>query len=277
MYNPVVELCKSFTTGYNLEMTQGDKIKIIILAAGRGTRMNHDLQKTLVPLSGKPMIKHLLESVAKSGIGDKPVIVVGYRKEEVMKELGNKYDYVVQNEQLGTGHAVMSAQAKLENKSDHVLVLYGDHPLVRSETIKKLADKHLETGGKITMAIVKLPDFEDWRTVFYSNFSRIIRDQSGKIIKDIQFKDANDEEKKVTEINPCYFCFEAKWLWSKLKTLKRDNVQKQYYLTDLIELAMQEKIKIESIDINPEEALGANSKEELEILEKFAPKTVQSI
>lgn|SRR3989338_6970442 len=249
-----------------------NKFKIIILAAGRGTRMNQDLQKALVPLGGKPMIKHLLESVAKSGIDEKPVIIVGYGKEEVMKELGDKYEYVVQNEQLGTGHAVISAQSLLLNKSDHVLVLYGDHPLVSSNTIKKLVGKHLEYGAKITMATVKLPDFKDWRSIFYSNFSRVIRDENGEIIKDIQFRDTNDEEKKVTEVNPCYFCFEANWLWSKLKTLNKNNDQKQYYLTDLVELAMKEKTKIESIDIRAEEALGANSKEELEILEKFAPK-----
>ncbi len=248
------------------------KIRIIILAGGKGERMQSDLPKVLAEVKGKSMIEHLLEAVRKSGIDNRPVIVVGYGKEKVMAKLGKEYNYVIQNEQLGTGHAVMSAQELLENKLGHVLVLYGDHSLVSTETIKKLTSKHLESGGKITMATAKLPDFKDWRALFYKNFSRIVRDENDKIIKDVQFRDASEEEKKITEVNPCYFCFEAKWLWKKLKTLKNDNAQKQYYLTDLVKLAIQEKIKIESISISPEEALGVNSKEELEILERLMVK-----
>ncbi len=251
-------------------MAKKEKIRILILAGGKGERMQSALPKVLAQVKGKSMIKHLLESVEKSGIDKKPVIVVGYKKELVMSYLGGGYDYVIQEEQLGTGHAVMSAENLLKNKSEYVMVLYGDHPLISPYTIKKLADKHLETEAKITMATAKLPDFKDWRAFFYASLSRIIRDESGEIIKDVQFRDTNDKEKKITEVNPCYFCFEAKWLWAKVKTLKNYNAQKQYYLTDLVKLAMQEKIKIESISINPKEALGANSKEELEILEGIA-------
>ncbi len=243
------------------------EIKIIVLAGGKGKRMKNDLPKALVKIHGEPMIKHLLTSIKESGIDNKPVIVVGYGKDAVMNELGDTYDYAIQNEQLGTGHAVITAEKILKGKVDHVMVLYTDHPFIKADTLKKLAKKHLESKAKITMALVKLPDFTDWRAIFYSNFSRIIRDKNGHIIKDVQFKDASEEEKKITEVNPCYFCFEATWLWEKLKTLNTDNTQKEYYLTDLVKIAMKDKVAIESIYIEPREALGANSKEELEILE----------
>jgi UDP-N-acetylglucosamine diphosphorylase/glucosamine-1-phosphate N-acetyltransferase len=250
-------------------MAKKERIKVIILAAGHGKRMKSELPKVLIPLHGKPLIAHILESVKKSGIGERPVIVVGQQRDLVMKTLGNDYEYVVQDQQLGTGHAVLIAQKTLENNADQIIVLYGDHPFINSLTIKKLVEKQLESKATITMATVNLPDFQDWREIFYANFSRIIRDKNGKIVKDVQFKDANEEERKVTEVNPCYFCFEAKWLWKNLQTLQTDNVQKEYYLTDLVKIAIQEKTKIESINIDPREALGANSKEELEILEKF--------
>jgi bifunctional UDP-N-acetylglucosamine pyrophosphorylase/glucosamine-1-phosphate N-acetyltransferase len=254
---------------------KNSKIKIVILAAGKGTRMKSELPKVLTDLRGKPMIKHLLESVSKSGVDENPVIVVGHKKELVIEKLNKdnrKYIYAVQEEQLGTGHAVMSAEEVLKDIADYIIVLPSDHPFLSAETIKKLAEKHLESQPKITMVLAQLPDFKGWRSAFYTSFSRIVRDTNGKIIKDVQFRDASDEEKKITEVNPMHFCFDAGWLWQKLKTLKTDNDQKQYLLTDLIKIAMQEGEKIEYVYINPREALAANSKEELEILEKLEVK-----
>lgn len=249
-----------------------DKVKILILAGGKGTRMQNNLPKALIPVNGKPIIKHLLESIKNSGIDAKPVIVVGYGKEDVMAELGSEYEYVIQEKQLGTGHAVITAENALKHKADHIVVLYCDHPFVSKKTIQELVRKHLDSKVKITLATVTLPDFQDWRKIFYTNFSRIIRDEKGHIVRDIQFKDATEEDKKNTEVNPCYFCFESKWLWENLKTLNTNNAQKEYYLTDLVKIAEKEKERIESIQIDPHEALGVNSKEELEILEKLATK-----
>jgi bifunctional UDP-N-acetylglucosamine pyrophosphorylase/glucosamine-1-phosphate N-acetyltransferase len=248
-------------------MQNKGKTRIVILAAGKGTRMKSELPKVLETVKGKVMIGYLLESIAKSGINSRPVIVVGYEKEKVIKTLGTNYDYVVQEKQLGTGHAVVMTQQILEGNADNILVLYGDHPIISPETIKKLENIHLKSDSKITMATFTVPDFEDWRTVFYKNFSRIIRNEGGNIIKDVQFKDATEEEKKIKELNPCYFCFDAKWLWKNLKKLNTDNAQKEYYLTDLVKIAMKEKEKIQSINIDPREALGINSREELERLE----------
>lgn len=251
-------------------MNKKNKIKVIVLAAGYGKRMQSELPKLLIPLDGKPLISHVLGTIALSGIDEKPVVVVGQQRELVMKTLGDNYEYVVQEEQKGTGHAVMVTEKILKNNADHIVVLYGDHPFISAETIKNLVGKHLSSNGTITMAVVNLPDFDDWRSVFYTNFGRVIRNKDGEILKITEFKDTvNDEEKEIKEVNPSYFCFEAKWLWREIKNLNTNNAQKEYYLTDLVKLAMQEKINIESINIDPREALGVNSKEELKMLEKI--------
>ncbi len=246
--------------------------KIIVLAAGKGTRMGGDMPKVLSQVKGKAMITHLLESIEKSGIDTEPTIIVGYKKELVIAKLektGKKYNFIYQENQLGTGHAVNLAKESLQGAADNIIILYGDHPFVSSETIKKINDAHIKSGKKITMATVKLPDFKDWRINFV-NFSRIIRDESGNIIRDVQYKDATDAEIKITEVNPCYFCFDASWLWENLTTLENNNAQKEYYLTDLIKIAHDHNIETESIAIEPHEALGANTHAELGILERFA-------
>ncbi|OGI65191.1 hypothetical protein A3A95_03940 [Candidatus Nomurabacteria bacterium RIFCSPLOWO2_01_FULL_39_18] len=246
------------------------KIQVVILAAGHGKRMQSELPKVLIPLHGKPLVAHVLDAVRESGICNRPVVIVGQQRELVMQTLGSDYEYIVQEEQLGTGHAVRSTKKILEEKADHVMVLYGDHPFISPETIKKLAEKHLQSDAKITMAIVKLIDFLEWKSIFYTNFGRVVRNSNGEISKIIEFKDtSNDDERKIKEVNPSYFCFESKWLWKNLEKLKTDNVQKEYYLTDLVKIAMQDKEKIESVDIDPQEALGVNSRAELEILEKL--------
>lgn len=243
-------------------------VQIIILAAGHGKRMQSELPKVLVPLHGKPLVTHVLEQIKSSGITSVPVIVVGQHRELVMKTLGDSYKYAVQEEQLGTGHAVMSAKSMLPLDTKHVMVLYGDHPFISASTIKNLMAKHLNTDSKLTMATVQLPDFLEWRSVFYNNFGRIVRNESGDISKIVEFKDTKtDEERNIKEVNPSYFCFDAEWLWENLKKINTDNAQKEYYLTDLVKIAMQEKIKIQSVSIDPREALGVNSKQELETLE----------
>ncbi|MEO5635239.1 MAG: NTP transferase domain-containing protein [Candidatus Paceibacterota bacterium] len=246
--------------------------KIIVLAAGKGTRMATELPKVLVQVKGRSMISRLMEAIEKSGIDPEPVVIVGYKKELVIEELkktNHKCHFISQDEQLGTGHAVNMAKEYLIDKGDNILILYGDMPLIHPETIRKINDKHIKSGKKITMATVKLPDFKDWHINFV-NFSRIIRNKEGQIIKDIQFKDATDEEIKITEVNPCYFCFDAEWLWHELSKIKKNNVQEEYYLTDLIKIATEEGVETESIDIEPHEALGANTRAELAILEKFS-------
>lgn len=245
--------------------------QIVILAGGQGKRMNASVPKVLVPFHGKPMIDYLLNAVGHSGLENKPIVVVGYKKEDVINHVGSKALCVVQEEQLGTGHAVKITEEKIGDDIENVLVLYGDSPAVTGAMIANLANTHKESGKVLTMATVKLPNFIDWYQVFYKPFSRIVRSENGDIIKSVEFKDANDEEKEITEINPCYFCFNKKWLFEELKKLKNENAQGEYYLTDLVKVAASMG-SIASVAISPEEALGVNSVEELQKLEGIVKK-----
>jgi len=244
-----------------------DKIKIVVLAAGHGKRMaSGEIPKVLVEFRGQSLIKHLLSSIKLSGVDGRPVIVVGQKAEQVKIALGNDYDYVMQLEQKGTGHAVVTTRELLEGKVDNIMVLYGDQPLVSADTIRKLAESHLTSGAELTMGIVKIDDFLDWRQNFY-DFGRVIRDSAGKIVKIVEKKDATPEELKITEVNPSYFCFKAKWLWNNLSKLQNNNSQQEYYLTDLVGLAVTEGRNINSVFIKPVEALGVNTQSQLELLD----------
>lgn len=241
--------------------------QIIILAAGHGKRMQSELPKALTPLHGKPFIAHVLRAVASSGVCDNPIIVIGQKGDQVRSLLGPSYSYATQEEQLGTGHAVMIAEDKAKN-SDLIVVLYADHPLVSADTIKNLIDTHKESNAKLTMATATVPDFDDWRSAFLA-FGKFVRDESGKITKIVEVKDATEEELKIKEVNPAYMCFNAKWMWKHLHMLKNENAQSEYYLTDLVGMAFAENENISSISIDPREALGVNTKEQLEIIEKL--------
>jgi len=255
-------------TQINARKVRG-KIQVIVLAAGQGKRMgDKNLPKVLIPFKGVPIIKHLLAAVKNSGVCAKPVIVIGQQAEAVKKELGPDYIYIYQAQQLGTGHAVMSAQKELAGKVQNIMVLYGDHPLVTSTMIKKLTDVHLQQGKVLTMATVSLPDFEGWRQVFF-DFGRVIRDKNGRVIRIVEKKDATKKQLEIKEGNPSYFCFKADWLWANLAKLKNDNTQNEYYLTDLAKLACDQKQEVATVEIEPKEALGINTAKQLKLLEQF--------
>lgn len=245
-----------------------DQIKIIVLAGGKGKRMNSELPKVLLPLSGVPMIKYLLKAVDESRIGKPATIVVGVGAEQVKEILGPDYNYVLQKEQLGTGHAVLTTEPTLRGKAKHIMVLYGDHPLMDTATIESIAKTHLAKKAVLTMGTIVVPDFSDWRAAFF-DFGRIVRDDRGQITRSVETKDATEEERKMTEVNPCYYCFEAEWLWDNLKKISNDNAQKEYYLTDLPKLARDGSCKIASIPIEPKVGLGANTPAQFQVLAKF--------
>lgn len=242
-------------------------VQIIILAAGHGKRMQSELPKALTLLHGKPFIQHVLDAVSLAEVCDNPIIVIGQKGDQVRDTLGTKYNYAVQDKQLGTGHAVMIAEDKAKG-ANAVMVLYADHPLVSADTIKNIINKHKSENAVLTMATVVVPDFEDWRSAFIS-FGKFVRDKSGKITKIVEAKDANEEESKIKEVNPAYMCFDAEWMWKHLHMLKNENAQGEYYLTDLVGMAFSENQNIASIAINPKEALGVNTKEQLELIEKI--------
>lgn len=240
-------------------------IGVVVLAAGHGKRMQSDIPKVMHVLKEKPLVDHVITSIEQSECCSLPTVVVNPNHTYVQDHLQHRASYVVQQEQLGTGHAVAQAKDVLKGKVDHVLVLYGDMPFVKSSSISKLVERHLERQNTITLMTFEVPNFENEYKPFYS-FSRIVRNtETGHIAKDVQMKDCTDEELTVKELNPCYFCFDATWLWNNIDNLSNNNAQDEYYLTDLLKKAIQSGESISSITIEPKEARGVNSKEDLEV------------
>ena len=242
--------------------------QIIILAAGRGTRMGSELPKVLVPLNGKPIIHYLMESVMAAKPELKPIVVVSPDNKKIISEALASYqvDYAIQEEQLGTGHAVACARDQIDSRASDIFVLNGDHPFYRLETIKNFPLKH---QGVLSMITVILPDFRDWRSVFY-HWGRIIRGKDNNIQEIKEFKDATDGEKEILEVNPNCFCFNKDWFFSNIDKVRDDNKAHEFYLTDMVKIAFDQKHLVNTSPIEPQEAIGINSPEELEIAENIS-------
>ncbi|TAK04118.1 hypothetical protein EPO34_03120 [Patescibacteria group bacterium] len=239
--------------------------RVVILAAGKGTRMKSDLPKALVPVGDKPILQHLLENVAASGLDAKPVVVIGHERTRICDTFGGKCDYAVQEFQKGTAHAVLSAKANV-GAADAVAVLYGDHPFISAGSLRRLAKAHIAERNALTMFTTTVPSFDGWYRVF-QHWGRILRDAGGRITGIREFKDAYDDEKAICEVNPALMCFDAAWLWGNIEKVRPNNAQGELYLTDLVALAFAQGQKIGTLEIAPEEAIGINSVEEKEIAE----------
>lgn len=238
----------------------------VILAAGLGKRMQSGLPKALSAVGGKPMLQYLIDNL-REATNAKPISVVGHGKEEIIKTFGDKTIYVTQEKQLGTANALLAAKDACAN-AKRIAVFYGDHPFVSKLTMEQLLEKSRESGAEITLATSLVPNFENEYKVFL-NFARILRDK-GRIVGIREYQDASVEEKNIKEVNPGYYVFKSQWLWPHLAKIKNNNAKGEYYLTDLLHMAAEENLRIEDVQIPPREAMGANSKEELEILERFA-------
>lgn len=246
-----------------------NNVAVLILAAGEGKRMKSDLPKVMHELKGKPMIDFAVKAVENSGITSKPLLVVSAKNKLIQDYLKGRAEYVVQREQLGTGHAVAVTEDwfKEENKEEikNIVVLYGDMPFISSESIKRLLGEHEKTRNVLTLMTTTVPNYDGENSKF-KEFGKIVRDSKGKIEKIVELKDANELEKNILEVNTGFFCFDAAWLWSHLKMLRNNNAQGEYYLTDLVQLAIKGGYPISSVAINSSEAVGVNTKDQLENL-----------
>ncbi len=249
-----------------------ENTQIIILAAGKGTRMGGDIPKALTQLGDQSMLEHVIDTIESIPENiHKPIVVVGYKAEMIRETLGDRVVYVTQEEQNGTGHAVTCAFPELLETTDQILVLYADQPFISKETILEITQLKQESNNSLAIATACIKDENLFREQFF-NFGRIMRDPAGHIKSIVECKDATKDQKEVREVNPAYFCCDIPWAIHCLKSLKNDNAQEEYYLTDLVKIAFEESHYIDSIQINEKEALGANTPEQLAVLEKYLDK-----
>ena len=235
-------------------------IMAIVLAAGKGTRMKSDKSKLVHKIYGKELVKRVVETATKSGVED-IITVVGYKKEQVEMVLGDTVKYAYQEEMLGTGHAVMQAEEYLKDKNGKVVVLNGDVPILRPETIKKFIQKSIKNKEYATVL-----------TAIYNNptgYGRIVRDIGGNITGIVEEKDATEEQKDIQEINAGIYCFDIQELLKALKKIEPNNAQSEYYLTDVVRIMNEEGLKTGAFIVEDNtEILGVNDKIQLELLTK---------
>lgn len=241
-------------------------VAAVILAAGKGTRMKSERPKVLHKICGKPMIVHVIDAVEKAG-AEKTVVVVGYKGEEVEKELGGRVTTVYQREQLGTAHALLQARSVLEGYKGRILVVCGDTPLVSYDTLRKLVGESERASASATVLTAVLED--------PSGYGRIIRDAGGNVSKIVEQKDAGPDELAVREINAGIYCFAAEGLFEALSGLDSDNAQGEYYLTDIIEVYKNKGLKVNALSsADPLEILGVNDRRQLARVEKIMRKRI---
>lgn len=236
-------------------------VAAIILAAGLGKRMKSDMPKVLHPVAGKPMLFYPIEVVKNIGV-KKTVVVVGHKAEEVINKGVMPYAptlqsaFVTQSPQLGTGHAVLSAEGSLKSFKGDVLILSGDVPLITRETILGLLNLHAKKKAAISFISTVAED--------PSGYGRVLRDEDNSVISIVEDKDADTEEKAINEINAGIYCADAAFLFSGLKKIKKENAQGEYYLPDLVEMAVKNGQKVACLTHrDPAEVMGINNRIEL--------------
>ncbi|MDL9996907.1 bifunctional UDP-N-acetylglucosamine diphosphorylase/glucosamine-1-phosphate N-acetyltransferase GlmU [Bacillus stercoris] len=238
-----------------------DKRFAVVLAAGQGTRMKSKLYKVLHPVCGKPMVEHVVDEALKLSLS-KLVTIVGHGAEEVKKQLGDKSEYALQAEQLGTAHAVKQAQPFLADEKGVTIVICGDTPLLTAETMEEMLKEHTQREAKATILTAVAED--------PTGYGRIIRSQNGAVQKIVEHKDASEEERLVTEINTGTYCFDNEALFRAIDQVSNDNAQGEYYLPDVIEILKNEGETVAAYQTgNFQETLGVNDRVALSQAEQF--------
>ena len=226
-------------------------LSAVILAAGQGTRMKSDLPKVLHPLLGKPMASYAIDS-ARQITNSQPLLVIGHGANRVRQALGDQADYVIQEPQLGTGHAVMQAEQLLSGKSDMILVTYADMPLLTVESLTNLVELAQLHADPITMLSVTTDDTR--------GFGRILRNTQGQVSGVVEEAQASTEQLNIHELNPGVYCFRAGWLWEALKRVHL-SPKGEYYLTDLVGLAVADGYSVHTLPVeDPDEIIGINTR-----------------
>jgi bifunctional UDP-N-acetylglucosamine pyrophosphorylase / glucosamine-1-phosphate N-acetyltransferase len=238
----------------------------VILAAGQGTRMKSKLYKVLHPVCGKPMVQHVVDQISNLNIS-KIVTVVGHGAEKVKAQLGNTSEYVLQEEQLGTAHAVLQAKELLQDQQGTTLVVCGDTPLITSETMESLIKHHEEKGAKVSVLTAKTED--------PTGYGRVIRNENGLVEKIVEHKDATDDERMITEINTGTYCFDNQALFTALNNVKNENVQGEYYLPDVVEILKNHGEVVTAFQTTDfDETLGVNDRIALSEAESIMRKRI---
>ncbi|WP_408008874.1 bifunctional UDP-N-acetylglucosamine diphosphorylase/glucosamine-1-phosphate N-acetyltransferase GlmU [Pseudalkalibacillus sp. A8] len=233
----------------------------VVLAAGQGTRMKSRLYKVLHPVAGKAMVQHVVDQIKKVDV-EKIVTVIGHGAEKVKSQLGDEVEYALQDEQLGTGHAVMQTEEQLGGLEGTTLVVCGDTPLISSETMEALLEHHDKENAKVTLLTAHADD--------PTGYGRVIRNVDGTVAKVVEHKDASMEELAVQEINTGTYCFDNNTLFEALKRVNNDNVQGEYYLPDVIEIAKNKSETVAAYQTPSfDETIGVNDRVALSEAERL--------
>jgi len=231
-------------------------INAIILAAGKGTRMKSELLKVAHKVAGKPIVEYVVDTVNELG-SNQIYMVVGHQADSVQNLLPQKsIEFVLQREQLGTGHAVMQVSDVYPNDNSTVLILAGDCPLIKTETLQSLVNMHLESNSAATILTTKMKD--------PASYGRILRGEMGTVLGIKEAKDCSEKELAINEINTGVYAFESSYLFENLKKLNTNNKQGEYYLTDIIHIlkSIGEPINAFCVD-DPDQAIGVNTRHDL--------------
>ena len=233
------------------------RFSTIVLAAGKGTRMKSSLVKVLHPLCGRPMLTYPV-AVAREAGSERIVVIVGHQAEPVKESITDKeLIFVEQREQLGTGHAVLQARDSFLDFDGTILILCGDVPLLMPSTVRGLLDRHFSEDAEVTVLTTILAD--------PFGYGRIVKGRGGDVLKIVEERDATLEEKKIREINTGIYCVESSFLFEAIADIGNKNVQGEYYLTDIIEIARKRGYAVESFVTNdPAEVMGINTPDDLE-------------
>jgi len=233
----------------------------VVMAAGKGTRMKSELPKVLVPVCGRPMIHYVLDTLAAAGV-DETVVVVGYRAEDVRRELDGRtgVSFALQAEQLGTGHAVMMCRPRLAEHDGAVLVVAGDSPMMQAASIKLL----LAEFDRSQPACILGTGYKDDPT----GLGRLVRDERGEFAAIVEEKDTTPEQRKIREVNLSCYVFNSRDLLAALELIRADNAQREYYLTDCPGALKRQGKRVVALDVlQPVEALSINNMDELAVVE----------